>query len=127
MTRLTGITMALALTLSFVGSVRAQYKATGEDGITASPKTRQLLDEYNKNHSPAATPVEAAKMGCDSCKDSVTSRTDYTARGANKPVVLVATHLCKSCGTEWKTTGVGKAQKAVAVHTCENCSVASAN
>jgi hypothetical protein len=126
LSKIAALTMTLAFTLGFAGSVQAQYKATGNDGVTASPKTRQLLDELNNNH--AAAPAAIAQMGCPMCKDQVTLRTDYTARGANKPTIAVATHACKMCDTQLKTVGVGKAAKTVAVHDCDHgCSVASAN
>jgi hypothetical protein len=124
--RLTGIAMALAL-LGITSPAAAQYNPTDADGITASPKGRQFRDEYAKNHSPAPAPVEAAKMACASCADKVITRTDYSARGANKPVVQVVAHLCKTCNTDLKTTGVGKAQKTVAIHTCDACSAGNAD
>jgi hypothetical protein len=36
---------ALAATFSFANNACAQYKPTGEDGITASPKVSQVLNE----------------------------------------------------------------------------------
>jgi hypothetical protein len=117
----------LALTLVFAGPARAQYQATGNDGITASPKARQSLDSYNNNHSSAVSPAKTAKMACAMCKNEVIFRTDYTARGANKPTVQISKHLCSMCEVELKTTGVGKAAKTLPVHACEGCTVASAN
>ena len=43
---------AIAATMSLANSASAQYKPTGDDGITASPKVRQMLNE-----SAAATRV----------------------------------------------------------------------
>lgn len=37
--------IALAASLSLVSSVNAQYRPTGDDGVTASPKVRQQLNE----------------------------------------------------------------------------------
>ena len=42
----------IALSL-FAGTVQAQYQPAGDDSATASPKARQFLDEYNRNHAPA--------------------------------------------------------------------------
>ena len=106
---------------AFTSPVLAQYKPTGDDGITASPKARQFLDEYKRNHSPAPVPAEIAQMPCPKCQDKVTTRVDYSARGANKPTILVSTHLCDGCGTDWKITGVGKAKQSVASHKCSAC------
>ena len=36
---------AFAASLILVSTANAQYKPTGDDGITASPKVRQMLDE----------------------------------------------------------------------------------
>lgn len=116
------VVAGIALSL-FSGSAQAQYKATGDDGITASPKQRQFLDEYNRNHTTNAAPASAAiaQMPCPKCKDKVTERVDYSARGANKPTIRVVTHLCGGCGTDWQITGVGKAKQSVASHKCTSC------
>ena len=121
--KITTIIAALAgvALFSLAGSAQAQYKATGDDGITASPKHQQFLDEYKKNHSPAPAPAEIAQMPCPKCKDKVTTRVDYTARGANKPVIRVVTHRCPGCGTDWIVTGHGKAKQSVATHKCTSC------
>lgn len=113
---LTGIAL-----FSLAGPVQAQYKPTGDDGITASPRLRQRLDEYNRNHSPAPAPAEIPQMACAKCKDKVTSRIDYSARGANKPTIRVVTHLCDGCGTDWTVVGHGKAKQSVATHKCTSC------
>ncbi len=106
---------------SFNSSVQAQYKAVGDDGIAASPRLRERLDEYKRNHSPAPAPVEIPQMACPKCKDKVTTRVDMTARGANKPTIRVVTHLCEGCGTDWKVVGHGKAKQSVATHKCTGC------
>lgn len=36
---------AIAATLSLASNASAQYRPTGDDGITASPKVRQMLNE----------------------------------------------------------------------------------
>jgi hypothetical protein len=123
--RLTGITIAIVLLTGITGSVQAQYKATGDDGITASPKGRQFLDGYKRNHTPAVAPAEVPQMACPKCKDKVAKKIDWTARGANKPTVLVTTHLCDGCGTDWNVTGHGKAKVSVATHKCTSCGTES--
>ena len=105
----------------FTSSAQAQYKPVGDDGIAASPKLRQQLDEYKRNHSPAPAPAEIAKMPCPKCEDKVTTRVDYSARGANKPTIRVVTHQCEGCGTDWNIVGVGKAKQSVATHKCTSC------
>lgn len=123
--RLTGMTIAIAMLTGIAGSVQAQYKATGDDGITASPKARQFLDEYKRNHTTAAAPAEIPQMACPKCKDKVAKKIDWTARGANKPTILVTTHLCDGCGTDWNVVGHGKAKVSVAAHKCTGCGAES--
>ena len=115
----------IALSL-FAGSVQAQYKPTGDDGITASPKLRQQLDEYRRNHSTNSVAAEVPQMACPKCKDEVLKTKDWTARGANKSYVTIVRHLCEGCGTEWSITGHGKAKQSVATHTCSSCGAESA-
>ena len=100
---------------AFAGSAPAQYKAVGDDGIAASPKLRELIDA-RKSAQPAPTAVEP--MACPKCKTGVTRRVDWTARGANKPTVLIAKHLCERCDTTISTTGQGKASRDVVTHGC---------
>ena len=52
---------------AFTSSVLAQYKPTGDDGITASPKARALLDERKARLNTAVAAV--ASMPCPKCKD----------------------------------------------------------
>lgn len=110
---------------AFTSPALAQYKATDDDGITASPKHRERLNEYKRNHTPTPAPAESPQMACAMCKDKVTSRIDYSARGANKPTIRVVTHMCESCGTDWAVTGHGKAKQSVASHKCTSCGEAS--
>lgn len=106
----------------FTGSAQAQYQATGDDGITASPKYRQFLNENRPViANNKAVPADYKPMSCTACKDKVTERVDYSVRGANKPTIRVVTHLCKGCGTDWTVVGHGKAKQSVASHKCTSC------
>jgi hypothetical protein len=119
--------------VSLTGVTYAQYKATGADGITASPKLRETLNA--RATAPlASAPSAKSDMPCGSCKEEYTTRVDRTARGANKPATTVVNHLCPACETTWKITGVGKNATSVAVHQCKatgentaTCCVAQAN
>ena len=113
---LTGIAL-----FSLADPVQAQYKPTGDDGITASPKLRQFLDEHKGSVGSASVTSEIPQMACPKCKDKVTKKVDYTVRGANKPTVTVVTHLCEGCGTDWKVVGHGKAKQSIATHKCTGC------
>ena len=109
--------LASVALFAFTSPVLAQYKPTGDDGITASPKAREFLDSHARNHSTSAA-ADVAQMSCPKCKDKITNRVDYSARGATKPTILVSTHLCDGCDTTIVTTGVGKNAKTSAVHKC---------
>ncbi|HRK22889.1 MAG TPA: hypothetical protein PLX06_13820 [Fimbriimonadaceae bacterium] len=114
--------MLTALVLSaFPWQAQAQYNAIGADGIAASPKQRQFLDEQSRRRNPRTSPAAAPSMPCPMCKDKTTTKTDYSARGATKPVITVTTHLCKGCVTEWSLTGHGKAKTSIASHRCTAC------
>jgi hypothetical protein len=60
-------------------------------------------------------------MLCAKCKDEITSRVDFSARGANKPTVPVFRHLCEGCETTLSTVGSGKGMHQVATHKCTSC------
>jgi hypothetical protein len=52
------IVAALAATFGLAGRANAQYQPTGDDGITASPRLRQQIDERKKvSSTPSATAV----------------------------------------------------------------------
>jgi hypothetical protein len=115
--------------LALASHANAQYKPTGDDGITASPKLRQFLNEYHRNHSPAPKPVEIPQMTCPKCTDFTWAIPDMEPRGlgartlmaGGTPMKWVTDHMCTGCGTKWETKGVGKAMKSVAIHTCSRC------
>jgi hypothetical protein len=100
--------------VSFAGSTYAQNSGQQTDGITASPKHREMIDQRK---SPSARPV-TSEMACPKCRNEVTTRVDWTARGANKPQVKVVKHLCPTCDTKVTTSGHGKAAKTTVEHTC---------
>jgi hypothetical protein len=64
-------------------------------------------------------------MSCAKCKDEYVTRTDWSARGASKPTVTVARHLCEGCDNEWMVSGHGKAQITTALHKCASCGAES--
>ena len=105
---------------AFTSPVLAQYKPTGDDGITASPKLRERLDGRIRNEAVTTAP-EIAKMPCPKCTNKVTTRVDYTVRGANKPTIQVVTHLCDGCDTSITTAGTGKHASDVVSHKCTSC------
>jgi hypothetical protein len=80
-------------------------------------KGAQLLVNTPVYVTAAAAPA-AKPMACPKCTTEITSRVDASARGANKPVITVAKHMCGGCDTSIKTTGVGKLAKDSVMHAC---------
>ncbi len=80
-------------------------------------KGAQLLVNKPATVTVAAAPA-AKPMACPKCRTEISNRVDTSARGANKPVITVAKHLCGGCDTSIKTTGVGKLATDSVVHAC---------
>lgn len=112
--RLTGMTIALAVFAGIGGLANAQEK-----GATRLLRLSGALVE------PKSAPSDYKPMSCAKCKDGYMRRVDWTARGANKPTITVAKHLCDGCGTDWNVVGHGKAKASVASHKCTSCGEAS--
>lgn len=112
--RFTGMAVALVLFATASTEVKAQNGAKG--GAT------KLLELSGRSATAAvSTATETKVMVCGKCKEEFTSRVDLSARGAHKPTVFVAKHLCDGCGTDWSIVGHGKAKVSVATHKCTNC------
>jgi hypothetical protein len=103
-------------TLTITTAAYAQFKTISDDGIAASPKVRQMLNE-RKASAPVATPA----MACDKCADVLTAKLSPQAKGAE---VMTATrqvsfsHSCTGCETKLALAGEGKAKHQVAMHKC---------
>jgi len=108
--RFTGLVIALALFAGVTGEVKAQEKGSAKGGA------RLLM-----RPDPPPPPSDYKPMSCAKCKDEFVRRVDWSARGANKPTVLVTQHLCDGCGVDWAITGHGKAKQSVANHKCISC------
>ena len=105
--RLIGTTITIALFAALtVGNISAETP-TGKGGA------RLLL----KPDAPTAK-AEQQAMSCTRCKYEFVTRKDQSVRGANKPDLMVARHLCGNCDTRIMTAGQGKAKHDVATHTC---------
>ena len=118
-----GLAATLIATFVAVAPANAQYRPTGDDGITASPKVRAMLDARKASTTPVAAPVPA--MACPKCKDTWVAQPDTNAKGAKilmgQTTKLVAQHLCAGCSTDLVTAGAGKAKHTVATHKCSGC------
>jgi len=55
--------VALTATLSFAVNASAQYQATGDDGVTASPKVRAVLDGQKRSGSAPGDKVDRLLVG----------------------------------------------------------------
>ena len=123
-----GSRLALAaILIASVGaaaSANAQSKVTG-DGIAASPKVRQQINEREARLRPAV--VLLPTMACPKCKDAWVAQADTDPKGLGAKTLigqatkLVPTHLCAGCGTDWSVTGTGKGSRTVASHKCSSC------
>lgn len=111
--------------LTTVSTANAQYKPTGDDGITASPRLRFQLDERRARSTPAA--VAEPTMACPKCKDTWVAQADTNPKGLGAKTLmgattkLVAKHMCDGCGNDWSVSGTGKGKQAVAIHKCSGC------
>jgi hypothetical protein len=108
-------TTAKTILAAFTGIALFVGAAHGTDGITASPKARELI---NARTAVSAQPASPAPHACGMCKDQFVTRTDVFAKGANKPTILVAKHLCNDCVTTVTAKGQGKASRDVVTHKC---------
>jgi hypothetical protein len=115
MARLCGLTATLVVFAGPAGALRAGEIATGKGGAST------LLDLTGRPVTPRIEANENKPMSCAKCKEEYVTRVDWTARGANKPILTVARHLCTTCGSEWLVTGHGKAKTSTAVHKCTSC------
>lgn len=113
--RISGSTITLAILMALAGEVRADGAKGGASKLGAAAPAPVVA---------AATGAKA--MSCGKCKEEYSRRIDSSARGANKPAIFVARHLCEGCSTEWKVVGHGKEKASVASHVCRSCGAASA-
>lgn len=64
--------------LAFAGTASAQYKPVGDDGIAASPRVRQMLNERKASTAPSVAPVPA--MACPKCADVLATQANPQAK-----------------------------------------------
>lgn len=105
--------------LAFITIANAQNPPQGDDGITASPKVRQALNERKAVANPAM--ATASAMTCPKCADVLTTQPKRQAKGAEVLVGAKTTeirHACAGCETQWTVVGESKAKHSVATHKC---------
>jgi hypothetical protein len=100
---------------------QAQYKPTGDDGITASPKVRQTLNEIKtRRQAEALKPGDAVAMVCAKCK-SVMVHNVTTEKGHIKIMTVGEKHTCPGCNSTITVVGTGKGKHDEVRHTCAKC------
>ena len=106
--------------LALASTASAQYKAVGDDGIAASPKVRQMLNERKASATPAVAIVPA--MACPKCADVLVTEVNRQAKGgqvlAGTATQKVVKHNCSACETKLTVVGEGKARHTAATHKC---------
>src|ERR1043166_6257496 len=110
---LAGLSVLTAGSLLFAVSI-----ALGAAEIPTGKGGAKLL---MKPSVPVSETSVSRAMSCSNCKDEFIAQKDVSARGANKPVVHVAKHLCTGCSTTIAVAGYGKAKNDVVTHTCSAC------
>jgi hypothetical protein len=117
--RLTGIGIALALFAGAAVTLKAEEIQTGRGAAS------KLLELTGRSAVPKPGTSDYKPMSCVKCKDSHASRMNWSARGANKPTITVARHLCDGCSSNWVVSGHGKAKTTTAVHASTSCGAES--
>jgi hypothetical protein len=94
--------------------------AIAGDGIAASPKVRQILNERKASTTPMVAAAPA--MACPKCADVRTTEVNREAKGATvlagAATKIVTRHTCAGCEVKLTTVGEGKAKHTVAAHKC---------
>src|SRR5436309_2418584 len=78
MKRINRIYWLIAIAGSLAVSAQAQYQPVGEDGIAASPKLRQILDEQKARMNSAGMPAYQGGSEEQSMSDSPGRGEDFT-------------------------------------------------
>ena len=113
------LALATIAVLVLASAANAQYKPVGDDGIAASPKVRQMLNE-RKASATTATAAGPA-MACSKCADVRTAQVSRQAKGAELlagATKMATRHTCAGCEVKWTVAGEGKGKHSVATHKC---------
>jgi hypothetical protein len=117
--------MALMVATAFAaftlaGAATAQYRPAGDDGIAASPKVRQALNERKASAAPVV--ATAPVMACPMCADVKTTEVNRQAKAGENltgaATKVVFKHTCPGCDAKLTTVGEGKARHTIATHIC---------
>jgi hypothetical protein len=119
MFRPSSLALAAIAVLALASAANAQYKPVGDDGIAASPKVRQMLNESKASTAIATAAVPA--MICPKCADVRVAEINRQARGAELlagATKIVTRHTCAGCEVKWTVVGEGKGKHSVPTHKC---------
>jgi hypothetical protein len=106
---------------SFAVPALAQVNAGSDDGIAASPKLRQQLNQIKSEKEAAALkPGDVIAMVCSKCK-SVMIHNVTTEKGHIKIMTVGEKHMCPGCNSTITVVGVGKQSKDEVKHVCDKC------
>ena len=89
--------------------------------IASDRGSAALLKRPASEPAAQTTSSTSQSMKCGNCREASVLVTDVSARGANKPVVVVNEHLCAKCSDSISTMGQGKATREVVTHNCGEC------
>lgn len=95
---------AVAATFSLVNSANAQYQATGGDGITASPKVRQQLNERAAATRVAAV-TPAMNVTYRNPADGITGSPKVRQMLAERKVVVSGAASTEVAAAGYRATG----------------------
>ena len=112
------ITTAVAA-LAFATAAYGGYTPVGADGITASPRLRQMLNERPASVGTAA--AAAPTMTCPKCADVPTVKVSPQAKGSEIMMGVKQVsyrHACNACETKFNVVGKGKTKHLFATHNC---------
>src|SRR4051812_2356401 len=104
------LVIATALLAAFTLADVASAQSIGPDGVVASPKLRQALNE-KVNYAIVA---KAPAMACPKCVDIRLTEPNSQAKGGEvlmgAATKTVTKHACGSCDTKLTVVGTGKAK-----------------
>jgi len=94
---------AFAAMFSLANQASAQYQATGDDGITASPRLRQML---NERKTVASTPSSAvASVGYQAVGDDGIAASPKLRQMLNERKTVASTPSTAVASTGYQATG----------------------
>jgi hypothetical protein len=95
---------AIAATMSLANNASAQYKATGDDGIAASPKARQMLND-RAAAARAASVTSTVTVAYRNPAEGVTASPKARQMLAGRRVVVSGAPAAEVASAGYRATG----------------------